>query len=221
MKYVCSICGYVYDEEKGSPQQNIPAGTKWEALPENWKCPLCGAAKSDFISQETVSPPAVSLPLSSDNSLQELTPMEMSVLCSNLARGCEKQYKTGESAAFTKLADYFRSKADPTVHPSFPAILEKIQEDLSSGYPLANSVSAEKSDRGALRSLVWSEKVTKMLSSLLSRYETQGEKMLENTGIYVCTICGFVYIGNQLPEICPVCKVTNRKFEKIGGVVNG
>ena len=41
--------------------------------------------------------------------------------------------------------------------------------------------------------------------------------MLENTGVYVCTICGFVYIGNELPEVCPVCKVPNRKFERIGG----
>ena len=45
----------------------------------------------------------------------------------------------------------------------------------------------------------------------------EGDVMLENTGIYVCTICGFVYIGDDLPEVCPVCKVPNRKFERIGG----
>ena len=41
--------------------------------------------------------------------------------------------------------------------------------------------------------------------------------MLENSGVWVCTICGFVYVGDALPEVCPVCKVPNRKFEKIGG----
>ena len=54
-----------------------------------------------------------------------------------------------------------------------------------------------------------------MLKSLLSRYQREGEKMLENTGVWVCTICGFVYIGNEPPELCPVCKVPPWKFEKI------
>ena len=43
------------------------------------------------------------------------------------------------------------------------------------------------------------------------------EKPFEGTGVYVCTICGFIYVGDELPAICPVCKVTNRKFEKIKG----
>ena len=59
--------------------------------------------------------------------------------------------------------------------------------------------------------------MTRMLRSILDRYAQEGDVMLENTGIYVCTICGFVYIGDDLPEVCPVCKVPNRKFERIGG----
>lgn len=46
--YMCVICGYVYEEEKGRPEDGIPPGTRWEDVPENWKCPDCGAAKSDF-----------------------------------------------------------------------------------------------------------------------------------------------------------------------------
>jgi len=72
-------------------------------------------------------------------------------------------------------------------------------------------------DRGALRALVWSEKVTRILKSLLIRYQQEGESMLENTNVYVCTICGFIYIGDTPPEICPVCKVPSWKFEKIEG----
>lgn len=41
--------------------------------------------------------------------------------------------------------------------------------------------------------------------------------MLENTGVWVCTVCGFVYIGDKAPDLCPVCKVPNWKFEKMEG----
>jgi rubredoxin len=46
--YMCVICGFVYEEEKGRPEDGIPPGTSWEYVPENWKCPDCGASKSDF-----------------------------------------------------------------------------------------------------------------------------------------------------------------------------
>ncbi len=47
-KYVCNVCGYIYDEEKGDPDNGIKAGTKWSDLPADFVCPLCGVAKSDF-----------------------------------------------------------------------------------------------------------------------------------------------------------------------------
>ena len=47
-KYVCNICGYVYNPEEGDPDSDIKPGTPFEALPESWVCPVCGAAKSDF-----------------------------------------------------------------------------------------------------------------------------------------------------------------------------
>jgi len=46
--YMCVICGFVYDEAKGLPDQGIPPGTQWEDVPENFTCPDCGASKSDF-----------------------------------------------------------------------------------------------------------------------------------------------------------------------------
>ena len=48
-KYVCAACGHVYDPGLGDPEAGIPAGTRFEDLPENWVCPVCGAAKADFI----------------------------------------------------------------------------------------------------------------------------------------------------------------------------
>ena len=50
-KYVCTVCGYIYDEEAGIPDDGIAAGTLWADLPEDWVCPLCGAAKSEFEEQ--------------------------------------------------------------------------------------------------------------------------------------------------------------------------
>jgi len=47
-KYKCQVCGYIYDPAKGDPEGKIPPGTPFEKLPEDWTCPVCGAAKSEF-----------------------------------------------------------------------------------------------------------------------------------------------------------------------------
>jgi len=46
--YQCIVCGYIYDEAKGVPEDGIPAGTLWDDVPEDWECPDCGVAKADF-----------------------------------------------------------------------------------------------------------------------------------------------------------------------------
>ena len=46
--YMCLICGFIYDEVTGLPEEGIPAGTRWEDVPMNWVCPECGARKDDF-----------------------------------------------------------------------------------------------------------------------------------------------------------------------------
>jgi rubredoxin len=47
-KYVCDVCGYVYDPEIGDPDGDIEPGVSFADLPEEWLCPLCGAPKEDF-----------------------------------------------------------------------------------------------------------------------------------------------------------------------------
>jgi rubredoxin len=47
-KYVCGVCGYVYDPEKGDSEGNVAPGTAFEDLPDDWTCPVCGAAKDQF-----------------------------------------------------------------------------------------------------------------------------------------------------------------------------
>ena len=50
-KYVCDACGWEYDEEKGDASLGIAPGTKFEDLPEDFTCPLCGVGKEDFSAQ--------------------------------------------------------------------------------------------------------------------------------------------------------------------------
>ena len=47
-KYKCSVCGYEYDPAKGDPDNGIAPGTKWDELPADFVCPLCGVGKDDF-----------------------------------------------------------------------------------------------------------------------------------------------------------------------------
>ena len=46
--YMCVICGWIYSEAEGLPEEGIAPGTKWEDVPPNWVCPDCGARKEDF-----------------------------------------------------------------------------------------------------------------------------------------------------------------------------
>ena len=47
-KYICALCGYVYDPSLGDPDEGIAPGTAFEDLPETWTCPVCGASKEEF-----------------------------------------------------------------------------------------------------------------------------------------------------------------------------
>lgn len=48
----CQICGWVYHESEGCPEEGIPPGTRWEDIPGDWACPECGASKQDFEMQQ-------------------------------------------------------------------------------------------------------------------------------------------------------------------------
>lgn len=48
MKYVCTVCGFVYDEKDGYPEGGIAPSTKWDQIPEDFQCPLCGVGKDMF-----------------------------------------------------------------------------------------------------------------------------------------------------------------------------
>ncbi len=209
MKYVCQICGYVYDDAK----EKVP----FEDLPDDWKCPLCGAAKSDFKPEGNGDEKKVVTAIEQvEADLEKLSAGQLAALCSNLARGCEKQYKQEEADLFMQLADYFTAVVPEVNDASVEKLAKELQTD-ADNYAAVRATADANADRGAARVCVWGEKVTRMLSSLVNRYLNEGESMLKDTDIWVCTTCGFVYIGDTPPELCPVCKVPDWKFEKIEG----
>jgi len=222
MKYICQLCGYVYDDEK----EAVP----FAELPDDWTCPLCGAPKSLFKAQEE-STSAVSQnekPNTSDaespvkavldedgDVLVGLNAGQLAALCGNLSRGCEKQARQKESELFAKLATYFDAHVAPVEDAGIDALAEMLLEDGNARYKDARTVATSKGDRGTLRVITWGERITNMCSYLVDRYLKEGVSFLEDTEVWVCTVCGFIYVGDNPPELCPVCKVPAWKFEHI------
>lgn len=212
-EYKCLVCGFVYSEESGHPESGLQKGTKWEEVPSSWVCPLCGAPKEEFalVGEEKENKKPVKIEFEKDETLKSA---ELSVIFSNIAKGFEKQYKMEEAGYAKELSDYYEKRIS-TSEKSLSDIISLINEELKNKYPMAVSISSDNKDRGALRALAWGEKVTRMLKSILTRYEKEGESMLEGVGIHVCDICGYIYIGNEVPDICPVCKVPKFKILKV------
>ena len=189
MKYICQICGYIYDDAK----EKVP----FEELPDDWKCPLCGAAKSDFKPESNGNEKkAVTTLEIVDEDLEKLSIGQLAALCSNLARGCEKQYKQKEADLFRQLADYFTAVVPEVNDATVEHLAKELQND-ADNYASVRAVADKNADRGAARVCVWGEKVTRMLSSLVNRYLKEGEAMLKDANIWVCSVCGFVYIEDE------------------------
>ena len=148
-----------------------------------------------------------------DEGLRELSAGQLSAICSNLARGCSKQHLDKESALFTEIAEYYERHSVKAQYEGIDGILTLLNQDLGA-MNIGKMQAAEMSDRGSLRVLTWSEKVTLIAKSIIERYKVD-PSFIEKTNVYVCDICGFIYIGDEPPEICPVCKVPGFLILKI------
>ena len=115
MRYVCQICGYVYDDSR----EKIP----FAELPEDWKCPLCGALKADFKAEEPVTVSSSSTLKYAQTDLKKLSAGQLAAVCSNLSRGCEKQYKPEEAELFRQLAEYFTANITPVLYKNISTII--------------------------------------------------------------------------------------------------
>ena len=211
-KYRCTICGYIYDDEKEK--------IKFEDLPDDWTCPLCGAAKNLF--EEIIEETQVNITQMKnienedkieDDTMRELSNSEIAYICYNLAKGCEKQYLFKEQKIFNDIADAYIKNEDK-IEGSINDIKLLVEKDKIL-LENSNLVADENNDRGAKRVITWANKTTNIISSILDRYEKDGMDFINNSKIWVCDICGFVYIGDQPPKTCPICKVQNLKILEV------
>ena len=144
MRYICSICGFVYDEAKEK--------TPFDQLPDTWKCPLCGAPKSAFEPEGPMKTEPVSVPApETDADLKQLTSGQLAALFSNLARGCEKQYRPEEAALFMRIADYYTSVTPYPQESSLEELAALLKTDIRERYPATKSVAEQEGDRGVQR----------------------------------------------------------------------
>jgi rubrerythrin len=142
-----------------------------------------------------------------------------SPILSNLAKACEKQYRAREAELFRKLADYFDqepvSKPGDKLATSFSGLISDLNADEATFLEPIRNAAAAVADRGALRMATWGGKVNAIQKSAADRYEKKGDELLEGKSVFVCEACGFLFIGEQAPELCPVCKVQAFRFSKV------
>ena len=209
-KYRCTICGYIYDEAKEK--------VKFVDLPDDWKCPLCGAPKSLFEEvkeekEEINEEPKVQIIEEVDDDLRELSNYEISLICSNLARGCEKQYLEEEKDLFRELSKHYEGLEEDKIG-SLDDVINMIDNDINN-FSKVMKVLSKYDDRGSKRVVNWANKSTNIMKVVIDTYKEKGIDYIKNTKIWVCDICGFVYIGDIPPKVCPVCKVPSLKILEV------
>ena len=79
----------------------------------------------------------------------------------------------------------------------------------------ADEIATKENDRGAKRVLNWASKSTQMVEVILKTYQEKGLEYIKNVKIWVCDICGFIYIGDVPPKVCPICKVPSLKILEV------
>ena len=209
-KYRCTICGYIYDEAKNE--------VKFVDLPDDWKCPLCGAPKSLFEEvkeekEEIKDVSKVEVIEDVDDDLRELSNYEISLICSNLARGCEKQYLEEEKDLFRELSKHYEGLEEDKAG-NLDDVINMIDNDINN-FSKAMEVFSKYDDRGSKRVVNWANKSTNIMKVVIDTYKEKGIDYIKNTKIWVCDICGFVYIGDNPPKVCPVCKVPSLKILEV------
>ena len=209
-KYRCTICGYIYDDAKEK--------VKFEDLPDDWKGPMCGAPKSLFEEvkeekEKIKEDSKVEIIEDVDDELRELSNYEISLICSNLARGCEKQYLEEEKDLFRELSKYYEGLEEDKTG-SLDDIINMVNGDINN-FSKSMDVFTKYEDRGAKRVVNWASKSTNIMKVVIDTYKEKGIDYIKNTKIWVCDICGFVYIGDNPPKVCPVCRVPSLKILEV------
>jgi rubrerythrin len=149
---------------------------------------------------------------------------------SNLAKASEKQQREETALLFRQLSQITEitqitqartgieatgATGEGSAEASLTAVRQRIIQDLETHYPQLQQLAEAANDRGAQRALKWAQKVTTLQKSLIDRYLLKGEALMDDSSLFVCEACGFIFLGKAAPEICPVCKAPAKRFSKV------
>ena len=137
----------------------------------------------------------------------------LSVVFSNLAKAAEKQQNYEEADEFGRMAE--SCDAAVSEQGGRSELSDMIAADLEQSYPIIQKEAEAAGDRGVQRALRWGSKVTAIHKSLIDRYESKGDELFEEKGLFLCEACGFIFLGDSVPVVCPVCKAPSARFSKI------
>lgn len=133
---------------------------------------------------------------------------------SNLAKASEKQQLYVQEKLFSELSEGMQMQS-PSPEATLETIEKQITEDLKNQYPEIMKKAEYAKERGVQRALRWGEKVTVLQKSLIGRYLLKGDEFFVENDLFVCEACGFIFLGNTSPDLCPVCKAPKKRFSKV------
>lgn len=137
----------------------------------------------------------------------------LSVIFSNLQKAAGKQQKSEIEASFGRLSAAYDTAVSDI--KDYEELKTRLTDELAGDYPELLAAAEEAGDRGVLRGHRWGQKVTTLQMSLIDRYISKGEQLLEGKNLYICEACGFIFLGTDVPAVCPVCKAPSSRFSKV------
>ena len=143
-----------------------------------------------------------------------IRPKTLPAIFSNLAKASEKQQKTAQTKLFSELAESFQLPDSEQID-TVETVKDQIAGDLKNHYPEIRKRAELVNDRGVLRALSWGQKVTTLQKSLIDRYLMKGDDFFVDNDLFVCEACGFIFLGKESPNLCPVCKAPEKRFSKV------
>ena len=152
---------------------------------------------------------------------QDDVPFEvLSLAFSNLQNAALRQQRPKLAKLLSALSQSFHiqalnARAGERVD-SLASVQGQIKEQLATDYKSSVQMATDLNERGALRALLWGQKVSVIQNSLIGRYLKRGAGILDgDVRIHVCEACGFAIIKGDVPDRCPACKAPSERFVSI------
>lgn len=146
---------------------------------------------------------------------------ERAPILSNLAKAAEKMQAPDLAVRLLNLSkscDLTLDAVDREMSPAsntWDSCAAQNQILLTRAYPSIESALETGPDRAVLRVDTWGKKVAAVQKSLLQRYIQKGDDLVRDKELFVCEACGFIFLGDAAPAICPICKAPASRFVKI------